>query len=130
LQLVVHDACSCIQRPAELYISQFDLDKETPEPETFTFKEAKDMAFLDEANHELVQVEGPMEDDYVPMFPDDEDGTNTVRLRVDQVIFIKNLGERPELTQYVNRLLKRTQYKVVDNAEAIPQTAGICEGKE
>lgn len=103
------DACSVIQRPSICYVAKGDTLLQIYSPD-----EALKLGYVDAQGRELEEAHGDMVDDYVPMYPDSSPGINETILFIDKIIFLKCLGDRPDLDAYVAQKLGRTPVKAID----------------
>ena len=106
--IIIHDACSVVQRPSIYYMAKND-----PSLLVYSPDEALKLGYTDSQGRELEEVHGDMVDDYIPMYPDSSPGINTTILYTDKIIFMKCLGRRPDIDTYVAQRLGRTPVKEI-----------------
>lgn len=105
----VYDPCMVVQRPQIFY------GLESEEFRTvYSKEEAMKIQFMVN-DEELKEVEGPLIDDYIPIYKEKNPDKTVMLFNLSSSIFIGDVHNQEEMTQYIDFLLGRTEYKTVEN---------------
>lgn len=111
----IYDPCTIVQRPSLIYIKKEDLSKNLSDIESFSADEAAKMHYVYN-NVELMEIEGPIINDYVPIVSNKDLINNSIVINKQQIIFYTSVEveEATRIDKYINSLLGRLKTSEIE----------------